>query len=66
MMFKVKVRLDVITRGHSKTEVFETMMDADTFRNCNSSNGKKIVEAAWINSMFPGADELRIHNAIKL
>ena len=42
------------------------MMDADTFRNCNSSNGKKIVEAAWINSMFPGADELRIHNAIKL
>ena len=41
-------------------------MDADTFRNCNSCNGKKIVEAAWINSMFPGADELRIHNAIKL
>jgi len=65
-MFKVKVRLDVYRRGSSKLEVFETMMDADTFRNCNSSNGKKIVEAAWINSMFPGADELRIHNAIKL
>ena len=65
-MFKVKVRLDVYRRGSSKLEVFETMMDAETYRNCNSSNGKKIVEAAWINSMFPGADKLHIFNAVKL
>ncbi len=28
-MWKVKVRLDVITRGHSKEETFETIMDTD-------------------------------------
>ena len=65
-MFKVKVRLDVITRGHSKSEEFETMMDSDTYRNCTSDNGKKIVEAAWLNSMFPVADKLRINSCVKI
>ena len=66
MMFKARVRLDVIRRGSSKSEVIETMMDDETYRNCNSSVGKKIVEQAWCNSMFPGADELRIYNAVKI
>ena len=42
------------------------MMDDETYRNCNSSVGKKIVEEAWCNSMFPGADKLRIYNAVKI
>ena len=66
MMFKARVRLDVYRRGSVKTEVFETMMDSETYANCNSSVGKKIVEAAWLNSMFPGAKEIRIHNAVKI
>jgi hypothetical protein len=66
MMWKVKVRLDVIRRGHSKEETFETMMDSDTIRNCTTDNGKKIVEAAWLNSMFPGADKLRIKSCVKI
>jgi len=66
MMFKVKLRLDVIRRGCSKEEIFETMMDSDTIRNCTSDNGKKIVEAAWLNSMFPGADKLRIKSCVKI
>lgn len=69
MMFKVRVRLDVTSGGLGssvKTEVFETMMDSETYANCNSSVGKKIVEAAWLNSMFPGAKEIRIHNAVKI
>ena len=40
MMWKVKVRLDVIRRGHSKEEPFETMMDTDTIGKFTSSNGK--------------------------
>jgi len=66
MMFKVKVRVDVHRRGHSKMEEFETMVDADTFRNCSSSNSKKIVEAAWCNSMFPGADKINILRCVKI
>ena len=67
MMWKVKVRLDVITRGHSKSEEFETMMDSDTYRNCTSSGkGREAVEAAWCNSMFPGADKIRIKSCVKI
>lgn len=66
MMWKVKVRLDVITRGHSKEETFETMMDTDTISKCTSDNGKKIVEAAWLTSMFPEADKLRIKSCVKI
>ncbi len=66
MMFKARVRLDVIRRGHSKLEVIETMMDNETYSNCNSSVRKKIVEEAWCNSMFPGADKIRIYNAVKI
>ena len=66
MMFKVKVMVDVIRRGHSKGEEFETMMDADTIRNCSSSGkGREAVEAAWCNSMFPGADKVRIISCYK-
>ena len=66
-MFKVKVRVDVIRRGHSKGEEFETMMDADTIRNCSSSGkGREAVEAAWCNSMFPGADKVRINSCVKI
>jgi hypothetical protein len=65
-MFKVKVRLDVIRGGHSKSEEFETMMDSDTISNCTSDNRKKIVESAWLNSMFPGADKLRIKSCVKI
>ena len=32
MMFKVKVRVDVIRGNYSKGEEVETMMDSDTFR----------------------------------
>jgi len=42
------------------------MMDSDTYRNCTSDNGKKIVEAAWLNSMFPVADKLRIKSCVKI
>ena len=67
MMFKVKVRVDVIRRGHSKGEEFETMMDADTIQNCSSSGkGREAVEAAWCNSMFPGADKVRIISCYKI
>ena len=66
-MFKVKVRVDVIRRGHSKGEEFETMMDWDTFGNCTrSGSGKEAVEAAWCNSMFPGADKVRINSCYKI
>ncbi len=65
-MWKVKVRLDVIRRGYSKEETFETMMDTDTISKCTSDNEKKIVEAAWLNSMFPGADKLRIKSCVKI
>ena len=41
MMWKVKVRLDVIRRGYSKEETFETMMDTDTISKCTSDNEKK-------------------------
>jgi hypothetical protein len=67
MMWKVKVRVDVIRGNHSKGEEFETMMDADTIRNCSSSGkGREAVEAAWCNSMFPGADRVRIKNCFKI
>jgi len=67
MMFKVKVRVDVKRGGFSKYEVFETMMDSDTIRNCSSSgSGREAVEAAWCNSMFPGADKIRILSCFKI
>jgi hypothetical protein len=64
MLFKV--RLDVIRKGYSKEEIFQTMMDSDTISNCTSDNRKKIVESAWLNSMFPGADKLRIKSCVKI
>ncbi len=66
MMFKVKVRVDVIRGNYSNSEEFETMMDADTIRNCSSDNSKKKVEEAWCNSMFPGADKIRIKSCVKI
>ena len=42
------------------------MMDTDTISKCTSDNEKKIVEAAWLNSMFPGADKLRIKSCVKI
>ncbi len=67
MMFKVKVRVDVIRGNHSKGEEVETIMDSDTFRNCTSSGkGREAVEAAWCNSMFPGADKIRIKSCVKI
>lgn len=67
MMFKVKVRVDVHRRGFTKMEEFETMMDSDTISNCSSSGkGREAVEAAWCNSMFPGADKVRIMSCHKI
>lgn len=67
MMFKVKVRVDIIRGNHSKAEEFETMMDSDTIRNCSSSGkGRETVQAAWCNSMFPGADKVRIKSCHKI
>lgn len=66
MIFKVKVRLDIIRRGYSKEETFETMINADTIRNCTTDNGRKVIESAWLNTMFPGADKLRIKSCVKI
>jgi hypothetical protein len=67
MMWKVKVRVDVIRRGCSKEETFETMMDSATIQNCTTSgSGRESLEAAWCNSIFPGADKIRIKSCVKI
>lgn len=67
MMWKVKVRVDVIRGNSSKDETFETMMDSDTIQNCSrSGKEREAVEAAWCNSMFPGADKVRIKSCFKI
>jgi hypothetical protein len=65
-MFKVKVKVSVHRGISVKSESFETMVDADTYRNCTSSGSKKVVEAAWCNSMFPGATKITIDQIVKI
>ncbi len=65
-MFKVKVKVSVHHSNSVKSEFFETMVDADTYRNCQGSNSKKVVEAAWRNSMFPGATKITIDQIVKI
>jgi hypothetical protein len=66
MMFKVKVRISVYRGNYVKTEELETMVDADTYRNCQGSVSKKTVEAAWLKSMFPGATKIDIQGIRKI
>lgn len=65
-MYKVKVRVSVYRGNYSKSEDFETMVDADTYRNCQGSNTKKLVETAWCNTMFPGATKIEITRIVKI
>lgn len=65
-MFKVKVRVSVHKGNNVKSEDFETMVDSDTYRNCQGSSSKKIVEAAWCNAMFPGATKIDITRIVKI
>jgi hypothetical protein len=65
MMFKVRVSVRV-TRNTVKNEIFETMVDQDTFRKCTNSNDKKEVAAIWKNTFFPGAKEIQIMQINKI
>lgn len=65
-MFKVKVRICVYIGNQTKTEELETMVDADTYRNCQGSVSKKTVEAVWLKTMFPGATKIDIQGIRKI
>ncbi|MAJ07038.1 MAG: hypothetical protein CL832_10000 [Crocinitomicaceae bacterium] len=65
-MFKIKVKVDVIRGNTTKQETFETMVDHKTWSKLGSSGDRDEVLNSWCNSMFPGADKLRLMQRSKV
>ena len=59
-MFKVKIRVRVITGNTTRSGEFETMVDNSTWQKLSMSGSRDPILESWRGAFFPDADKIEL------